>query len=53
MGVMHMEVDKLADMMVDMDVDKVAEKVADMVMKILFRTIKLSGSSWWKTFIYQ
>ena len=33
-GVMHMEVDQVVDMMMDMEVDK----VADMVMKILFRT---------------
>ena len=35
MGVMHMEVDQVADMMMDMKVDKVADMVADMVMKIL------------------
>ena len=34
LGLMDMEVDKVADMMMDMEVDK----VADMVMKILFRT---------------
>ena len=34
MGVMHREVDKVADMMMDIEVDK----VVDMVMKILFRT---------------
>ena len=43
MGVMHMEVDEVADMVMDMEVDKVvdevADKVADMVMKILTRTI--------------
>ena len=34
MGVMLMEVDQVADMMMDIEVDK----VAGMVMKILFRT---------------
>ena len=37
MGVMHMEVDQVADMMMDMKVDKVADMVADTVMKI-FKT---------------
>ena len=37
-GLMYMEVDEVADMMMDIEVDKVADKVVDMVMKILFRT---------------
>ena len=37
-GLMHMEVDEVADMMIDMEVDKVADKVAGMVMNILFWT---------------
>ena len=31
LGLMDMEVDKVADMMMDMEVDKVADKVANMV----------------------
>ena len=41
MGVIHMEVDQVANMRMDMKVnewaDKVADKVANMVMEILFR----------------
>ena len=33
---MHMEVDRMADLMMNMEVDKVADKVAGMVMNILF-----------------
>ena len=41
MGVMDMEVDKVANMMVDMEVDNVADEVADVEIDMVVRITKI------------